>query len=722
MKSIVLMIDSLKGGGAERVTLSLAKVFMEQAYHVSIIIMQDVVDFDVDARINLVNLDFKKGAISVWNYKIYADKLLAELANIQKSFGTPVFLGGSLGLTHRLMNLAQLNKAYYFIHGSTSVAKLGDRSGLRRLIKMQKIRQLYNDKKLLCVSKGVKNDVLRLGIEPESIESIYNPFDYEEIRGLAKHSIDFKLPNTPYIVHVGRFSALKRHDLLLKAFSKLSDKTLTLVLVGRGEEEEKTRLLAQSLKISSRVVFAGFQSNPYPIIKNAKLLVLSSDHEGLPTVLIEALALQTGVVSTNCPSGPSEIMVPYLERFLVPVDDVMVLRCGIENGLEKEYPFYPQVLVPFEKNSVAQRYEKLFMNNKPRILLIIDSLRIGGAERVVLTLAQGFVEEGYGVDLITIDAEVKLELPSMVRHISINFRRGPVNYLRFSQKIHNKVRQLGVENGREYELILVHLQKAIRLMRTFSHPHIYFCVHTIVSLSALQTRKGLRRSMKIQRLQKIYKGLNLITVSEGIKKDLLDEIKIQPKSIQTIYNPISSDSLQKALEQKDNSVPQEDYMIHVGRLTTSKRHDRLLQAYQRSGIQAKLHIVGDGEEYDNILQEIRRLGLQKRVVMHGFVANPYPLIKRANLLVLTSDYEGFAIVLVEALMLGTPVVSTNCPSGPAEILTEDLKQYLVEMEEADALSKKIYQVFDNGYNIPTSILERFESRSIVQKYMALSKR
>lgn len=354
-----------------------------------------------------------------------------------------------------------------------------------------------------------------------------------------------------------------------------------------------------------------------------------------------------------------------------------------------------------------------------RILLVIDSLRIGGAERVTLTLAKQFTAMGHKVDLITVDAEIRLNIPEEVRHFTIDFNRSFCDYTRYSRKLHQMIYKLTEENKAEYDLILVHLQKSVRLMRTFSHPRIYFCVHTIVSRSSLSGRTGFRKVLKKKRLQRIYNGLNIITVSQGIADDLIANVGIKPKSIQCIYNPVDSKELeQKAYEHIGVEIGT-PYIIHVGRLTASKRHDLLLEAFKVSGIDAKLIIVGDGKEAASIKAHISALNLENKVIMTGFMDNPYPLIKNARMLVLTSDYEGFAIVLVEALMLGTIVVSSDCPSGPSEILSDDLQEYLVEPDNVDVLAQKIMTVFNKGYTIPKSVLARFESGHIAKQYLAL---
>ena len=147
---------------------------------------------------------------------------------------------------------------------------------------------------------------------PKTIQTIYNPFDIEEIREKAEEKIDL---NFDYIINVGNLTKVKNQALLLKAYSKL-DTNLHLVLVGKGNQETNLKNLAKKLGIEKKVHFLGWQSNPYKYIKNAKLFVLSSNVEGFGNVLVESLILNTPVVSTNCPSGPNEILVDELSQFL----------------------------------------------------------------------------------------------------------------------------------------------------------------------------------------------------------------------------------------------------------------------------------------------------------------------------------------------------------------------------------------------------------------------
>lgn len=360
MSNIVLIIDDLLGGGAQRSTIKIATAFVDEGYNVTLIVLKNIVEFDVDERINLKQLNFKKGFISILAYYKFTSKLKKILNDIESKSGHICFLAGSLGLTHKLMNMASLEDAYYMLRGTTSNAKIGDRQGIKKTIKSKKIKKLYDNKNLLCVSKGVEEDILGLGVVPKSIQTIYNPYDFNLIKQLANKEIAFKIPTREYLVHVGRFAQLKRHDILIKAFSKIKNKSLLLVLVGEGKEKKNIVNLISELDLYDRVIFAGFQSNPYPIIKNARLLLLTSDNEGLPTVLIEALVLGVKVISTNCPSGPFEILAPKFKHYLTPVGDYKKLAIKMDEVLEEKSNEIPESIIkPFEANSVIAQYKEL---------------------------------------------------------------------------------------------------------------------------------------------------------------------------------------------------------------------------------------------------------------------------------------------------------------------------------------------------------------------------
>lgn len=163
---------------------------------------------------------------------------------------------------------------------------------------------------------------------------LYNAIDLDRIRARAQEAVD--APAVPYIVSVGRLEeSQKDFTTLLKAYALLAKEGLQeqLVLVGEGASRKRLQALAQELGIAERVVFAGFQPNPHAWIRGARLMAFSSKMEGLPNVLLEALAAGQVVVSTDCPTGPREILADGKAGLLTPVGDVPALADAIRRGL-----------------------------------------------------------------------------------------------------------------------------------------------------------------------------------------------------------------------------------------------------------------------------------------------------------------------------------------------------------------------------------------------------
>ena len=183
---------------------------------------------------------------------------------------------------------------------------------------------------------------------------IYNGFDLEAIRAAAARP-EPDLPREPFVLHVGRFMPQKRHDLLFDAWNR-AGLPHRLVLLTAPSRELETLISAK--KLDRRVLVAGFRPNPYPWMRAAELLVLSSDREGLPNVLVEALACGTRVVSTDCPSGPREILQGELARWLVPTGDAQALGTAMRAALSAPRPGACAVPEEFTEERMARCYEE----------------------------------------------------------------------------------------------------------------------------------------------------------------------------------------------------------------------------------------------------------------------------------------------------------------------------------------------------------------------------
>ena len=158
----------------------------------------------------------------------------------------------------------------------------------------------------------------------------------------------------------------------------------------------------------------------------------------------------------------------------------------------------------------------------------------------------------------------------------------------------------------------------------------------------------------------------------------------------------------------------QDYIIHVGSFKEAKRHDVLLKAYAQTDQSLSLLLLGKGKLKDEIQQLVLELNLQDKVVFLGFHENPFPFIKNAKFKILTSDWEGFALVIAEALVLGTPVISTDCPSGPSELLPDN---NLMPMSDVEAIAKKVRQAMSNPQAFQAPFDEALLPLKIAEKYV-----
>ena len=166
----------------------------------------------------------------------------------------------------------------------------------------------------------------------------------------------------------------------------------------------------------------------------------------------------------------------------------------------------------------------------------------------------------------------------------------------------------------------------------------------------------------------------VIAVSDGVADDLARNFAVPREKLVSIANPIDVDAIEAKAAAEAAYRPVGDYILAAGRLVKSKNFELLIRAYAQAGIAASLVILGEGSERAALEAVARECGVAERVALPGFMANPYPLMRSAKLFVLSSNDEGFPNALVEAMALGTPVVATNCASGPSEILAETLRE------------------------------------------------
>jgi glycosyltransferase involved in cell wall biosynthesis len=216
----------------------------------------------------------------------------------------------------------------------------------------------------------------------------------------------------------------------------------------------------------------------------------------------------------------------------------------------------------------------------------------------------------------------------------------------------------------------------------------------------------------------------IVAVSQGVADDLRRFLKISDSRIQVIYNPVITPDLQVQV-QADLNHPwfqngEPPVIVAIGRLTAPKDYPLLIAAFARvlKSHRARLLILGEGEERSALESLIRELGLGNDVSMPGFVSNPFPYIVRSAAFVLSSRWEGLPGALIEAMYCGIPLISTDCPSGPREILLDGKYGRLVPIQDVDALSVAICDALDSKIPSPPSeSWQRFNIDTVLDQYI-----
>lgn len=248
--------------------------------------------------------------------------------------------------------------------GTTVSVNLARRSQLSRVVQKSSFKYLYPfAHRVITPSLGARDDLLQTGrLQPDKIETIASPIVTRELTRLAKATANHPWldgDGCPLILGVGELSARKNFAMLIRAFALLRKRRrCRLLILGEGRQRKKLETLSRQLCVENDVQLPGFCSNPYPFMKRADLFVLTSNCEGSPVVLIEALAIGTPVISTDCPSGPRETLQEGRFGVLVKIDDYEALAVEMEKALDKEpNPKLSTIASqPFQAATSADRY------------------------------------------------------------------------------------------------------------------------------------------------------------------------------------------------------------------------------------------------------------------------------------------------------------------------------------------------------------------------------
>lgn len=380
------------------------------------------------------------------------------------------------------------------------------------------------------------------------------------------------------------------------------------------------------------------------------------------------------------------------------------------------------------------------------IAILITNLAGGGAERAAVNLAKGFVKQGLKVNFILLRKEgIFLNyLPNEVNTISLDtskdllyrFWLQRVIYFLFQRQLKSihldlllKLNILQKKLGFYQNISTMQIQWNIWALRLADYLkenpcRAFLAILPYPNIVALKARQMVHIPFKLaiceqttpsftlqkmsqgnlikQWMKKLYpKADIIIAISYGVAKDLINNFNLPSDKIKVIYNPVVTPEIQKmAIKEVEHpwfKPDQPPVILGAGRLVPAKDFPTLLHAFYlvRQVRRVRLVILGEGKERPRLEQLVHQLGIQDDVLMPGFVDNPFAYMAKASVFVLSSAWEGLSNVLIEALACGCPVVSTDCQSGPREILDNGRYGRLVPVGNFEAMARAILETLDD---------------------------
>ena len=474
------------------------------------------------------------------------------------------------------------------------------------------------------------------------------------------------IENCYVIGHVGRFHYAKNHEYLLRVFAELvkrKTRDYVLLLLGEGSGMEDIRILSRELEIGDKVYFLGNKSNVNDYYQAMDYFVYPSRFEGMPGTIVEAqtAGLRCLMSDTIC----KEVIATELVTTRSISEDPGLWADEIEQHLQYQRSSRVDEMKELGFDVHGQAVLMTDFYTKEKLLLISPMLHQGGFERVCITTAR-LLKPYYDVSIVIFDdADIAFD----IRGLSI------IN-------IH-----LGVRNGKLAKITnLMRRAVRVRKLKQRMKPVIAYSfgpsanmVNALSKTSLTRVFLGLRGYQDVadDPKMKLYvrKADRIICCSKEI--EAIVQEKYGYLQTATLYNPYDAEGITELSKEKVTDLPwkmeDEDrprILIGVGRDDPIKGFWHLIKAFylvQKEIPQMRLIIMGDGS-FEQAKSLVSELQLEQKVYFPGVRKNPYKYLAASEMFLLSSYTEGFPNVLVEAMILGRPLISTDCRTGPAEIL------------------------------------------------------
>ncbi len=368
-KNVAFLIPSMRNGGAERVLSNMSTNFSDNINQK--IIVWDGKDVDYPFKGELVDIDIQNKDNIIGNVLVLLNRIIKVKKEKNKNDiqTTISFLEGP-----NIVNILgrKRDKVIVSVHNFQSK----ERKGIYGTIFKMLIKQFYNKADVVVsVSEQIKNDLIEnFKIEEDKVKVIYNPFDIAKIQELMTEEIEDEYKEIfkhPVIINAGRLTNQKGQWHLIKTFKEVK-KTVhdaKLVILGQGELETELKKLCNDLDLNKDIHFLGFQKNPFKFIHRADVFALTSLFEGFPMCIAESMVCETAIVSTDCKSGPREMLYNkcdiYQTSNKIENADYGILSCPFNDEMdlsatisEEEKEFAKGIVKLLEYDNLRKDYVK----------------------------------------------------------------------------------------------------------------------------------------------------------------------------------------------------------------------------------------------------------------------------------------------------------------------------------------------------------------------------
>jgi glycosyltransferase involved in cell wall biosynthesis len=339
------------------------------------------------------------------------------------------------------------------------------------------------------------------------------------------------------------------------------------------------------------------------------------------------------------------------------------------------------------------------LSSSPDLSILASFSGEGGVERMVLNLVNALAEAGQQIDLLLIKTDSKhlVAIHPAVKIIELNRKHTLTSLpplVSYLKKTHPPCLLAAKDRAGRMAVLA-------RMLSGASETRLLMRLGTNLT-AALAHKSPWRMGLRRLPIRLLYPYIDrIIAVSEGVRQDTLAVSGVDSEKVSVVRNPVITSQLLTAAEApaphpwlEDSGIP---VILGAGRLTLQKDFQTLLKAFAqlRKNRPCRLIILGDGRQKSPLTELAEQLGISADLAFPGFTLNPYAYMRRADLFALSSRWEGSPNVLTEAMALGVPVVSTDCPSGPNEILDQGRIAPLVPVGDHQALAEAMLQVLDS---------------------------